>query len=75
MHAKGGQQMNVEEAKNHRCPLCISFTEQGLSRSGLKITDYVYGNCIADRCMMWRWFNLANMNEGYCGLAGKEGAE
>ena len=47
--------MNVEEAKNHQCPLCISFTEQGLSKSGLKITDYVYANCIADRCMAWRW--------------------
>lgn len=67
--------MNVEEAKNHQCPLCISFTEQGLSKSGLKITDYVYANCIADRCMAWRWNDTEIKNKGYCGVAGKEGAE
>ena len=67
--------MNVEEANNHKCPSCISFTERGLSRSGLKITDYIYGNCIADRCMMWRWNDPEVKNEGYCGLAGREGAE
>ena len=67
--------MNVEEAKNHQCPLCISFTEQGLSKSGLKITDYVYANCIADRCMAWRWNDTEIKNKGYCGVAGKECAE
>ena len=64
--------MTVDEAKNHKCPLCISFTEQGLSRSGLKITDYVYANCIAYRCMAWRWHDTEVQNEGCCGLAGKE---
>lgn len=67
--------MNVEEAKNHQCPLCISLTEQRVSKGGLKITDYVYANCITNRCMAWRWFDTEIKNEGYCGLAGKEGAE
>ena len=31
--------------------------------------------CIANECMAWRWFDTAVKNEGYCGLAGKEGAE
>lgn len=31
--------------------------------------------CHADTCMAWRWCDTAVRNEGYCGLAGKEGAE
>lgn len=31
--------------------------------------------CIACACMAWRWFDPAIKNEGYCGMAGKEGAE
>lgn len=35
-----------------------------------------FGNyCVAYQCMAWRWFDAAIKNEGYCGLAGKEGAE
>ena len=33
------------------------------------------GNCIDNKCMAWRWFDTEIKNEGYCGLAGKEGAE
>ena len=31
--------------------------------------------CLADECMAWRWNYTEIKNEGYCGLAGKEGAE
>lgn len=30
--------------------------------------------CFADECMAWRWFDQFK-NDGYCGMAGKEGAE
>ena len=33
-----------------------------------------YDDYDADDCMMWRWTN-AEHTDGYCGLAGKEGAE
>lgn len=31
--------------------------------------------CIANECMAWRWFDPEVKENGYCGLAGKEGAE
>ena len=31
--------------------------------------------CMGEQCMAWRWCDPAVKNEGYCGLAGKEGAE
>ena len=31
--------------------------------------------CNADTCMAGRWFDTTIKTEGYCGLAGKEGAE
>ena len=31
--------------------------------------------CFADECMAWRWFAPAIKQGGYCGLAGKDGAE
>ena len=54
--------MTVEEAKEKKC--C----------NGMQIVGG-NGHCIIDQCMAWRWFDPAIKNEGYCGLAGKEGAE
>ena len=54
--------MTVEEAREKNC--CIK--------------DRLSGNiyyCVANSCMAWRWNDTAIKNEGYCGLAGKEGAE
>ena len=31
--------------------------------------------CLADECMAWRRFDPEVKENGYCGLAGKEGAE
>ena len=31
--------------------------------------------CMGGQCMMWRWNDPSIKNEGYCGLAGKEGEE
>ena len=45
------------------------------------------GDCVAYQCMAWRWHHedtfigetyvetLMSKTDGYCGLAGKEGAE
>lgn len=33
------------------------------------------GDCIGPECMAWRWNDTEIKNGGYCGLAGKEGAE
>ena len=33
------------------------------------------GDCVAYQCMAWRWNDVNTKHEGYCGLAGKEGAE
>ena len=60
--------MTVEEAINKICPFKLT-TIRDLHRN-----IHVY-DCEADDCMMWRWFDPAIKNEGYCGLAGKEGAE
>ena len=64
--------MKVEEAKKKHCPY----------------PDSIGGCiCIADKCMAWRWHHedtfigetyvetLMSKTDGYCGLAGKEGAE
>lgn len=67
--------MKVEEAKTKECPYCILFTEQGLNGKGLIVNDYIYSRCKANACMAWRWNDPSIKNEGYCGLAGKEGAE
>ena len=37
--------------------------------------DHELEKCNADTCMAWRWIEPEIKNDGYCGLAGKEGAE
>ena len=39
------------------------------------IYNCVVGDCIGPECMVWRWFDTEIKNDGYCGLAGKEGVE
>ena len=62
--------MTVDEAKNKVCPMI-----------------FFEGDCIGPECMAWRWHyedtfigetyveTLMSKTDGYCGLAGKEGAE
>ena len=54
--------MTVEEATKNWCPI-------------LNKAQTCPCFCVADTCMAWRWFDPAVKNDGYCGLAGKEGAE
>ena len=54
--------MTVEEAREKTC--CIKD----------RLKDNMY-YCTASGCMAWRWCDVNTKHEGYCGLAGKEGAE
>ena len=47
--------MTKEEAKKKICPL--SFTGRGPA------------HCWRDTCMLWRWENIHEKKDGYCGLA------
>ena len=60
--------MTTMEARETYCPLLVAIQKMFPS-----ITCKPY--CIACTCMMWRWCDPEVRNEGYCGLAGKEGAE
>ena len=58
--------MTVEEAEKLMCPFggdCITYL--------CPFSE----DCSAYQCMAQRWFDPKIKNEGYCGLAGKEGAE
>ena len=57
--------MTVDEAREKICPYAMTACFMGAGDA----------LCEADQCMAWRWFNPAIKNDGYCGLAGKEGAE
>jgi len=49
-----------KEAYNMMCPKrCVPSDEAAV--------------CVADDCMMWRWFDMSDAEErrGFCGLAGK----
>ena len=63
--------MTPEEAKFKYCPLKPKFAYRG----GRFVPVPFLCDCKADGCMMWRWNDPSIKNEGYCGLAGKEGAE
>jgi hypothetical protein len=69
--------MTPEQAKTKWCPFARSMVwigERGVmdSRQNVPATEHspaVNNNCIADKCMGWRWETSAPF--GYCGLAGK----
>lgn len=63
--------MTPEEAKFKYCPLKPKF----VYREGRFVPVPFVCDCKAGDCMMWRWNDPSIKNEGYCGLAGKEGAE
>ena len=56
--------MKVEEARGKFCcRMQVNDTRDSLLM------------CEANECMAWRWNDPEVKHEGYCGLAGKEGAE
>jgi len=65
--------MKIEEAYNKMCPFAMMayFMPGNNSRGECAASSC----CETSNCMAWRWFDTATKNEGYCGLAGKEGAE
>lgn len=69
--------MKVEEAKRKECRQMPAFMQ---STSNANLIDagsvqFISSRCTANECMAWRWFDAEVRNKGYCGLAGKEGAE
>jgi hypothetical protein len=65
--------MTEQEARERWCPFARVW---GTDASGNRLADGGKPNtdsmCIASRCMVWRrWYSKS---EGFCGLAGKEGA-
>lgn len=62
--------MNEKDAHKKYCPLNGIMSIIG-DASNTKVS----ARCDGADCMFWRWSNK-NMQNGYCGLAGKEqGAE
>ena len=57
--------MTVDEAESKVCPYAMTACFMGAGDA----------LCESSECMAWRWFDAEIKNEGYCGLAGKEGAE
>ena len=63
--------MLIDEAKNKMCPyVFMSYFMPGNIRGETPCNS----RCQANECMMWRWIGGMS-DDGYCGLAGKEGAE
>ena len=82
--------MTVEEAREKVCilleaaafigfmsatgnPFGVTSDQLKISADGKRIE--VNPSCIANKCGFWRWCDPNTKHEGYCGLAGKEGAE
>jgi hypothetical protein len=77
--------LTQEEATTKWCPMVRSATlitdvdhdETAIGGAACNRADpyrtYEPSHCIADICMMWRWFDngLETKVLGYCGLAGK----
>ena len=57
--------MKTTEAKEKICPYAMTACFMGAGDA----------LCEADQCMAWRWNEPKIKTDGYCGLAGKEGAE
>ena len=57
--------MKVEEAETKVCPYAMTACFMGAGDA----------LCVAEDCMAWRWNDPEVKENGYCGLAGKEGAE
>lgn len=69
--------MTIEEARTKECRQIPAFmqstSDSNLIDSGS--VQFIPSKCSANECMHWRWFVLKIKTDGYCGLAGKEGAE
>ena len=72
--------MKPIEAANKLCPIQKTYgkvretaIDEGEEEEVIEYRPHMH-NCRQARCMMWRWTN-AEHTDGYCGLAGKEGAE
>ncbi len=76
--------MTVEEARKKMCPwIFMSYFMPGNIRGETPCNSC----CQGSECMAWRWHHedtfigetyvetLMSKTDGYCGLAGKEGAE
>lgn len=67
--------MKVEEAEEKECRQLPYSTRTFYDPAGFSAIETIPACCSGDKCAHWRWFDTNVKNEGYCGLAGKEGAE
>ena len=79
--------MTPEEASKKWCPMvrveCVppneNHGELTITNKPSEVVDDSTAYCIGPACMRWRWrqrlaFDSLDRNDGYCGLAGKDGA-
>ena len=69
--------MTIEEARTKECRQIPAFmqstSDSNLIDSGS--VQFIPSKCSANECMHWRWMGRGLCSNGYCGLAGKDGAE